>query len=92
MEKKKINKEQATQMLINYFNENMDLEDRVYELAQDICNQQINEIDEKYSVLDEDGQTYDGSDGLEWYDDARVEFIETFFDKLKQWFDEQHCT
>ena len=94
MNKKKISVNEAHEVLMAYFNspQGKDLQDRVYELAQDTCYKQIDEIEHKYTVVDENGEPYDGGDGKMWYDESRQIFMETFFVKLKMWFDEQAYT
>ena len=58
--------------------------DRVYEFAQNLCNEEIKKIEAQHIIVDADGEPFneDDGDGQMWYDDYRDEFIKAVFEKI----------
>lgn len=83
--KENITIEQAEKMLLGTLDteEGKDLGDAVYELAHDLYRKNIQKIEEKYTIVDENGEpaktsNSDGVVGELWYDES----YETFFEKV----------
>lgn len=76
MEKKQISVEQANDMLLNYI-KNENFTDELYSLAHCIVAKAIRDLERAYEVVDADGEPYDGSDDVEWYDGER-DYLELF--------------
>ena len=81
-QKQTISSEQAERMLMSYIERN-DFQDRAYEFAQDLCNQAINDIESKYTIVDANGEQWTDDEEIVWYDDIRDDFIKAVFEKLK---------
>lgn len=64
------------------------IEDRVYELAQDLVNGYIKKVEDEYAVTDENGVECDGEcgDGYMWYDEVREDAMKIIFEKLDIFF------
>lgn len=64
------------------------VEDRVYELAQDLVNKYIDKVEKEFAITDENGVECDGEscDGTMWYDDARDDAMKIIFEKLDAFF------
>ena len=62
--------------------EKVNIEDRVYEFAQDIFNSLRDDINKNHVVVDVNGEPFDG--GEEWYDDMRDEFFFDVYAKVKK--------
>ena len=60
-------------------------DDRVYEFAQNLCNDTIKEIESKHKIVDVDGIPFneDDGDGVMWYDEYRDDFILAVYEKIK---------
>ena len=56
------------------------VEDRVYELAQDLVNKYIGKVEEEFAITDENG------DDTMWYDDVREDAMKIIFEKLDAFF------
>lgn len=56
------------------------VEDRVYELAQDLVNKYIDKVEEEFAITDENG-----NDTM-WYDDVREDAMKIIFEKLDAFF------
>ena len=56
------------------------VEDRVYELAQDLVNKYIGKVEEEFAITDVNG------DGTMWYDDVRDDAMKIIFEKLDAFF------
>lgn len=56
------------------------VEDRVYELAQDLVNKYINKVEEEFAITDVNG------DDTMWYDDVRDDAMKIIFEKLDVFF------
>ena len=56
------------------------VEDRVYELAQDLVNKYIDKVEEEFAITDENG------DDTMWYDEVREDAIKIIFEKLDAFF------
>lgn len=67
------------------------VEDEVYNLAHELCNKAIKKLEQKYKIVDIDGEecTEESRDGSMWYDDFRDDFVKGFFEKLSDWYKEQ---
>ena len=79
---KKITREQAGQMLIAAV-ENDNFGDKFYEFAQSLCNDAIQDIESKHTIVDIDGVPYSDDDDDAWYDDFREDFMKAVFEKVK---------
>ena len=60
------------------------VEDRVYELAQDLVNKYIDKVEEEFAITDENGVECVG-ESL-WYDDVREDAMKIIFEKLDAFF------
>lgn len=80
MEKLSIN--QAEQLLLSQVERN-DFADRVYEFAQELCENAIKKIESKYIITDNDGCPYTDSDGVMCYDECRDDFMKAVFERLE---------
>ena len=80
MEKLSIN--QAEQLLLSQVERN-DFADRVYEFAQELCENAIKKIESKYIITDNDGCPYTDNDGVMWYDECRDDFMKAVFERLE---------
>lgn len=56
------------------------VEDRVYELAQDLVNKYIGKVEEEFAITDVNG------DDTMWYDDVRDDAMKIIFEKLDAFF------
>ena len=56
------------------------VEDRVYELAQDLVNKYIDKVEEEFAITDVNG------DDTMWYDDVRDDAMKIIFEKLDAFF------
>jgi hypothetical protein len=65
---------------VREFANNELVEDRVYELAQDLVNKYIGKVEEEFAITDENG------DGTMWYDDVREDAMKIIFEKLDAFF------
>lgn len=74
--------EKASEMLFDKLSHYNELGDRVYELSQSLMDSFVNEINSRYTVVDFDGNPYDG-DEEEWFDELREDFFENVYEKLK---------
>ena len=65
------------------------LEDRVYELATELADHYIAEVEKEHTIVDCDGQEVnsdiDTSDEM-WYDEIKEEIKRSIFEKLGDWF------
>lgn len=82
-----ISKDDAEDILFKSI-ETIEIGDRIYELAQDEFNKLVDTVNAKYTVVDDDGCVYDGSDGVEWYDDCREEFMKAIFSMCEDFFNQ----
>ena len=80
--KKTITQEKAGQLLLSYV-ENPDFADRFYEFAQELCNREIDKIENEYDIVGEDGTPYTDEDDVMWYDDFREDFLKAVFEKIQ---------
>ena len=64
------------------------VEDRVYELAQDLVNKYIDKVEEEFAITDVNGGEYVGEscDGTMWYDNVRDDAMKIIFEKLDAFF------
>ena len=64
------------------------VEDRVYELAQDLVNKYIDKVEEEFAITDVNGAECVGGscDGTMWYDDVRDDAMKIIFEKLDVFF------
>lgn len=65
------------------------VEDRVYELVQELVGKYTSEIGEKYSIVDCDGDEFSGDgslDGSMWYDEVRDTAMKCLFEKISVMF------
>lgn len=58
------------------------IEDRVYELAQDLADKYIKQVEDEYGV-ECDGESADGS---MWYDEVKEDTMKILFEKLDAFF------
>ena len=65
---------------VREFANNELVEDRVYELAQDLVNKYIDKVEEEFAITDENG------DDTMWYDEVREDAIKIIFEKLDAFF------
>ena len=80
----KLDAERANKMLFDKLLQYDELGDRVYELAQNLMDSFVGEINSRYTVVDLDGNPYDGEEG-EWFDEAREDFFENLCEKLNEY-------
>lgn len=78
---KQLTKEQAREILISSI-DNLDIQDKLYELAQDLCYKAIKNVEDKYIIISNDNIPYTNEDDEKWYDDYREEFQEVVFEKI----------
>ena len=64
------------------------VEDRVYELAQDLVNKYIDKVEEEFAITDVNGAECVGEscDGTMSYDDVRDDAMKIIFEKLDAFF------
>ena len=64
------------------------VEDRVYELAQDLVNKYIDKVEEEFAITDVNGVECVGEscDGTMWCDDVRDDAMKIIFEKLDAFF------
>ena len=65
---------------VREFANNELVEDRVYELAQDLVNKYIGKVEGEFAIIDENG------DDTMWYDDVREDAMKIIFEKLDAFF------
>lgn len=82
MSKSKLTKEQARQKMMSYL-DGLDFKNKVYEFAQNLCDDAIQDIESEYDVVDANGMPYINEDDEKWYDEHRNDFMKTAFEKLK---------
>lgn len=75
--------QQAGHLLLSYIERN-DFGDRIYEFAQDFCEEVIRKIESEYKIVDIDGNPYTGDDGEMWYDEYRDDFIKAVFERVAE--------
>ena len=83
MEKQKISFEQAAVMLDKKL-ETLNVGDHVYGMVNDIFHNAVNEIEEKYTVVDDDGEAIEPALGEAWYDEVDEDFRQDCYDKIKK--------
>lgn len=80
--KKKINYNEAEKMLNNKL-KSLEIGDEVYSMVHEIFSRFVEEIEDKYTVVDDDGEEF-GDDDAMWYDDlVREGFFEDCYAKIK---------
>ena len=64
------------------------VEDRVYELAQDLVNKYIDKVEEEFAITDVNGVECVGESCVDtmWYDDVREDAMKIIFEKLDAFF------
>ena len=64
------------------------VEDRVYELAQDLVNKYIDKVEEEFAITDVNGAECAGESCVDtmWYDDVREDAMKIIFEKLDAFF------
>lgn len=64
------------------------VEDRVYELAQDLVNKYIDKVEEEFAITDVNGAECVGKSCVDtmWYDDVRDDAMKIIFEKLDAFF------
>ncbi len=67
------------------------IEDAVYELALNVVNKVIQEMEEEYCIVDIDGLPCmsDSCSGECWYDDTRDEMMQEVYEKVKRFLSNQ---
>ena len=70
---------------------NEQVEDRAYEMAQELVDKYIKEVEDEYAVTDANGVECDGecADGSMWYDEVREDAKRVIFEKLAIFFQKQ---
>lgn len=84
-ENKSISIFDAEQKVREFANKEL-IEDRVYELAQDLVNKYIGKVEEEFTITDENGVECDGDNGTMWYDDVREDAMKIIFEKINAFF------
>ena len=82
--KQTIGYEKAEKMLFDKLNK-LDMGDDVYELVNNIFHRFVDEIEDQYTIVDDDGNVIDSSSNEEemWYDSADEDFRDKCYAKLK---------
>lgn len=64
--------------------QNLSVEDAVYELAHDLVNREIVDMEREYYIVDEDGLPCMSDSGTSetWYDDVCEDMIWKIYDKI----------
>lgn len=64
------------------------IEDRVYELAKELAEKYSSEVEEKFKIVDYDGEEVsdENCDGSMWYDEVRDTAMKCLFEKLSAFF------
>ena len=67
---------------------NEKIEDRVYELAKELAEKYSSEVEEKFKIVDCDGEEVsdENCDGSMWYDEVRDTAMRCLFEKLSAFF------
>lgn len=67
---------------------NEHIEDRVYELAKELVEKYTSEVEEKFNIVDYDGEKVsdENHDGSMWYDEVRETAMKCLFEKLSAFF------
>ena len=69
------------------------VEDRVYELAQELVSDYICRVEHDCNVIDADGKNCNSylryNDAEQWYDDVREDAMHIVLEKIADWIKEQ---
>ena len=87
MSKPTITIDQAEQEVRALMNKEQ-IEDRVYELAQELATKYIDKVAEENTIIDCDGRpcTEDDGSGEMWYDEVRDEVMKGLFEMISDFF------
>lgn len=77
--RKVITQERAGEKLLSLIDKS-ELGDRVYELAQELCDEAIVKIEKEYTIVDVDNVPFTEDDDEMWYDLYRDEFVSAVFE------------
>lgn len=77
--RKVITQERAGEKLLSLIDKS-ELGDRVYELAQELCDEAIAKIEKEYTIVDVDNVPFTEDDDEMWYDLYRDEFVSAVFE------------
>lgn len=77
--RKVITQERAGEKLLSLIDKS-EVDDRVYELAQELCDEAIVKIEKEYTIVDVDNVPFTEDDDEMWYDLYRDEFVSAVFE------------